>query len=68
MVDQMADKVIEKMKGISIDSHGDGNGSKQQSTSANFVGNQGKGYQGRGKRGNFPNKSYRPRAGKGPQQ
>ena len=63
MVDQIADKVIEKMKGISIDSHGGDDGGKQESASANFVGNKGKGYQRRGTRGNFPNKSYRPRAG-----
>ena len=62
MVDEIAAKVIEKMKGISIGSHGGEDGGKQETASANFVGNQWRGYQRRG-RGNFPTKSYRPSAG-----
>ena len=62
MVDEIAEKVIEKMKGISIGSHGGEDGGKQETASANFVGNQWRGYQRRG-RGNFPTKSYRPSAG-----
>ncbi len=63
VVDAIAEKVIEKLKGTSIDNHGGDDGGKQETATANFVGNQWRGYQRRGKRGNFPNKSYQPRAG-----
>ena len=40
MVDEIAEKVIERMKGISIGSHWGEDGGKQETASANFVGNQ----------------------------
>ncbi len=63
VVDAIAEKVIEKLKGPSIDIHGSNDGGIQEIATANYVGNQRRGNQRRGRRGNFPNKSYQPRAG-----
>ena len=63
IVDQIAEKVIEKMKGMPIDNHRGDDWDKQETASANWVGNQERGYQRRGRRGNFSNKAYRSRAG-----
>ena len=63
VIDEIAEKVIEKLKGSLMGNNGGDDGGKQETASANFVGNQWRGYERRGKRGNVPNKSYQPRAG-----
>ena len=63
VIDEIAEKVIEKLKGSMMGNNGGDDGGKQETASANFVGNQWRGYQRRGKRGNAPNTSYQPRAG-----
>lgn len=63
VVDEIADRVIAKLKGISIDSHGGDVGDNKEMATANFVGNQWRGSQRRGRRGNFASKPFQPRAG-----
>ena len=63
VVDAIAEKLIEKLKGTSIGNHGGDHRGKQESATAHFVGNQWPGYQRRGNQGEFPNKSYQHRAG-----
>ncbi len=61
IVDEIAEKVIKKLKEASINNHGGDDGGKQETAAANFVGNQWRGgFQRRGRRRNFS----QPRAGR----
>ena len=62
MVDEIAAKVIEKLKGTLTISDGGDVEDKQDSAAANFVGNNWRGYQRRGRRGTFSNRSNQPRS------
>ena len=55
MVDEIAAKVIEKIKGTLTFRDGGDVEDKQDSAAANFVGNNWRGYQRRGRRGTFSN-------------